>query len=291
MEEVLGAQRAERPGEGLKYGLRMWFSKQSRRRFARQLATLPEWATMFRAEPTLYFIPWRAFLDERWGVGKRLTACGTDLAAAHAVFGPDRCERLRHGERIALCQTNDFAIHLGRNRICCHEGLWALTLVDAQGVALFNLSFGFLANRHVLVASLQGLQKSHEDTQDRIRMLTKRTHGLRPATLLLHVFVMLCQLWGIEHIQGIDPDYQIKQRNRAPGKGFTFDYRALWQEAGGLRQGHGYWDLPRTLPERAAADIPTQKRAMYARRYAQRQQLAEQLARQWAMTGSPPAVY
>lgn len=291
MAQVLGAQRAARPGEGLKYGLRMWFSTQSRQRFAHQLASLPEWAAMFRDEPALYFIPWRAFLDGRWAVGHRLAACGTDLAAARAVFGPERCERLRRGERIALCQTEDFAVHLGRNHVCCHEGLWALTLVDAQGVPLFNLSFGFLANRHVLIASLQGLQKSHEDAQDRIRLLTKRAHGLRPATLLLHVFMMLCQLWDIERIQGIDPDYQIKQRNRAPGKGFTFDYRALWQEAGGLRRGLGYWDLPGTPPERAAADIPTHKRTMYARRYALRHQLAEQLACQWAMAGTPAAVH
>jgi uncharacterized protein len=291
MEQVLGAQRAQRFGEGLKYGMRMWLYQRSRQRFARRLATLPAWAQMFRDDPTLYFIPWRAFLDGRWDMAQRLSACGTDLAAAHAVFGPERCERLRQGERIALCETDDFAIHLGRNTVCCHEGFWALTLLDAQGVALFNLSFGFLADRHVLVASLQGLQKSHDDTQDRIRLLTKRAHGLRPSVLLLNVFVQLCQLWGMERIQGIDPDYQIKQRNRAAGKGFTFDYRALWQEAGGMRQGQGHWDLPCALPERAAADIPTHKRAMYARRYALRHQLAQQLALQWALAGTAPAVH
>lgn len=291
MTEVLGSQRAQRLGEGLKYGARMWWFQRSRQRFAHQLATLPEWAGMFRDDPTLYFIPWRAFLDGRWDMAQRLAGCGTDLAAAHAVFGPERCQRLRHGERIALCQTDDFAIHLGRNHVCCHEGFWALTLQDAQGVALFNLSFGFLASRQVLVASLQGLQRSGEDTQDRIRLLTKRAHGLRPSMLLLHVFVMLCQRWGMERIQGIDPDYQIKQRNRAPGKGFTFDYRALWQEAGGQREGRQYWDLPLALPERAAAEIPTHKRAMYARRYALRQQLAQQLALQWSMSGAAPAMH
>jgi len=104
--------------------------------------------------------------------------------------------------------------------------------------------------------------------------------------LLLNVFVMLCQRWGMQHIQGIDPDFQIKQRNRAPGKGFTFDYRALWEEAGGKRDGSGYWDLPLTLPERAAADIPSNKRSMYARRYALRHQLAQHVAVEWESSGS-----
>lgn len=290
MADVLGVQRARRPGEGVKYGLRAWLFQRSRQRFARQLASLPSWAAMFRDDPTLYFIPWRAFLDGRWGMAQRLSACGEDLVAAHGVFGPERCEHLRHGKRIVLCQTEDFAIQLGKNQICCHEGFWALTLLDAQGTALFNLSFGFLAERHVLVASLQGLQKSQDDTQDRIRLLTKRAHGLRPPMLLLNVFVMLCQHWGMQRIQGIDPDFQIKQRNRAPGKGFTFDYRALWEEAGGKREGSGHWDLPCALPERAAVDIPTHKRAMYARRYALRHQLAQQIAQQWAQADAAPTV-
>lgn len=281
MAEVLGSQRARRPGEGVKYGLRTWLFQRSRQRFAWQLATLPSWAAMFRDDPTLYFIPWRAFLDVRWGMAERLSACSTDLTAAHTVFGSERCERLRHGERIVLCETEDFSIHLAKNRICCHEGFWALTLLDAQGVELFNLSFGFLSDRHVLVASLQGLQKATDDSQERIRLLTKRAHGLRPPMLLLNVFVMLCQTWGMQRIQGIDPDFQIKQRNRAPGKGFTFDYRALWEEAGGTRDGSEHWDLPLALPERSAADIPSNKRSMYARRYALRHQLAQQLAMRW----------
>lgn len=69
--------------------------------------------------------------------------------------------------------------------------------MDAEGVALFNLSFGVLGDRHVLVASLQGLQKSNDETKDRISLLTKRAHGLRPPILLLDVFVMLCQASGM----------------------------------------------------------------------------------------------
>ena len=118
MAKVLGEQRAHRPGEGLKYGLRAWLFQRSRQRFAGQLAALPSWAAMFRDDPTLYFIPWRAFLDVRWGMAERLSACSADLAAAHAVFGSERCERLRHSERIVLCETEDFSIHLAKNKIC-----------------------------------------------------------------------------------------------------------------------------------------------------------------------------
>ncbi|RQO83276.1 hypothetical protein DBV10_04600 [Acidovorax sp. FJL06] len=289
MQDVLGHERARRFGEGAKYTARLWVSGSSRHRFMGQLAVLPEWSALFENDPAHYFIPLRSYLDRRWGVGRRFEACAQDLAAAQATFGPARSAALRCGQPVLLCGTSDFSIHLGKNTICCHEGFWALTLSDAQGQALFNLSFGFLGSDRVLIASIQGVQKASESAQDTIRTLTKRAHGLRPQAMLLNVFQMLCQQWSVRQVLAIDPEHQIKYRKRSGGKGFTFDYRALWEDAGGARQPDGYWLLPNALQERQPSEIPSHKRAMYARRYGLRNHLAEQMRLQWTPGGLPDA--
>lgn len=281
MQDVIGHERAHRFGEGLKYGMRLLVSRPSRNEFMGQLTELQEWHALFQHEPAHYFIPLRSYLDRRWGVHQRFAVCAQDLATAHATFEAGRCARLRLGEDLLLCSTADFSIHLRKNQVCNHEGFWALTLSDPQGQALFNLSFGFLSCSEVLIASIQGLRKDCALAQDTIRTLTKRAHGLRPTALLLDVFQMLCRHWRIRRILAIDPDHQIKQHKRAGGKGFTFDYRALWSDAGATPRADGYWLLPNRLRERPASEIPSNKRSMYARRYALRDALAEQIARQW----------
>jgi len=281
MQDVIGHERAHRFGEGVKYGMRLLVSRPSRNEFMGQLTELQEWHALFQREPAHYFIPLRSYLDRRWGVHQRFAACAQDLATAHATFEARRCARLRLGEELLLCGTADFSVHLRKNQVCTHEGFWALTLSDAQGQALFNLSFGFLNCSEVLIASIQGLRKDSTDAQDSIRTLTKRAHGLRPAALLLDVFQLLCRHWRIRRTLAIDPDHQIKQHKRSGGKGFTFDYRGLWSDAGATLRADGYWLLPERLRERPASEIPSHKRSMYARRYALREALAGQIAQEW----------
>jgi len=281
MHAVLGMDRARRFGEGAKYGARLFLSYASRRRFMDQLFALQEWYALFQRDPTLYFIPLRSYLDCRFSVHRRFAVCAQDLTTAYCTFGGDRCGQLAQGEALEICRQPDFSIELCRNRICAHEGFWALVLSDAQGQPLFNLSFGFIGEREVLIASIQGVRKDDASAQEAIRTITKRTHGLRPHAMLLNVFQMLCQQWGMPTLLAIDPEHQIKHRKRSGGKGFTFDYRALWQESGGAQREDGYWALPATLQERQASDIPSHKRAQYSRRYELRRAIAEELGQRW----------
>jgi hypothetical protein len=87
-------------------------------------------------------------------------------------------------------------------------------LCDENQQQLFSLSFGFLDQNSTLIASVQGCKSQNGSTIESIHSLTKHAHGLRPPFLLLNVFEMVCKHWGIQHIFGIDPEYQVTNFRR-----------------------------------------------------------------------------
>jgi uncharacterized protein VirK/YbjX len=281
MAHVIGVIRSSQFIHRLKYTCRMLQASSARRSFMRYLSADAAWQSLFSLNQRCYYVPFRLYLDRRWSQKKRFEQCATDLRVAETKFGLRLAQQLSDGQRARLSEQASFSVDLELNRISFHEGFWSLSLKDSQGQALFNMSFGFLSQHAVLVASVQGVRADSGCNLEAIQSITKQNHGLRPHHLLLNIFQLACADWGITEIRGIDPDHQVKKRRHANKQGFTFDYREFWTELGAVQLDDQHWLLPKQPQRRCAEDIPARKRALYRKRYAFLDDLAAELATNW----------
>ena len=226
------------------------------------------WRSLFVLNQRCFYVPFRLYLDRRWSQKKRFAQCAIDLQVAEAKFGVENAQKLTQGQRIRLSEQAHCSVDLELNRVSFHEGFWALSLKDNQGKPLFNMSFGFLNHKTVLIASVQGVRGEPGCNLESIQFITKQNHGLRPHHFLLNIFQMACADWEIADIRGIDPQNQVKKRRNTDKQGFTFDYCEFWTELGARELIDRDWLLPSQPQRRAVEDIPSRKRALYRKRYA-----------------------
>jgi uncharacterized protein VirK/YbjX len=268
MNSVISAARLASPRERIKYKWRMLTSNPFRAAFLENLKMHPEWCRLFEQQPRYFHVPLSRFLDRRWPTQRRFECCATDLEIAALKFGAIARSRLTLGQEVRVCNQAFFSVDLRLNSSNPQEGYWAFTLKDENDTPVFNLSFGFLSNDTVLIASVQGAPGAGDERLEAIQSLTKHAHGLRPPHLLIAIFQEACKCWGVSELRGIDPKHHIKGRWNQRAKRLKFDYRALWQEVGAVRSPEGHWLLPSTARRRDAEDIPSRKRSQYRRRYA-----------------------
>ena len=266
---LMAARQAHGPSEWLKTWWRSWQSQPYRPVLLGALARHPVWVCRFKQDLRYFHSAQSHLVDRRWGMSQRIEALARDLSAADQVFGPGLAPRIASGEQVRLATLGDkLFVCLGLNDCSYHEGPWALSLRDDQGQRLYYLSLSFRSTRSVLVPTLQGPSDLAEDSRELVRRLTKQAEGLRPPALLMAALRAACAAWGMDHLAGIAPKHHVKGRWNLRRSRLRFDYQAFWQEQGGWPGADGHWTLPTTLPLRAAADTPANKRAMYRRRQA-----------------------
>ena len=276
-EHVLGPARMKRPFHRYKYRLLMLMTARQRAALLQVLDRHPAWRQLFVDTPSNFYVVFRRYLDRRWSMRQRFEFLMKDLEFAADKFGLATMRILSGGSSVRICEQPGFSVDLMINRPTRIEGFWALSLNDDENRPLFNLSFGFTAPDSVLIASVQGIKRNDDSAMEVIRRLTKQSHGLRPHFMLLEIFKMVCECWGIRHIQGVDTDHQVTQFKKKDDE-FKFDYRAYWREHGALQQPDGRWLLPNQSKRRTPEEMPPHKRAMYRRRYLLLETLASRTA-------------
>lgn len=266
-DALLAARGASGTAARLKTWWRHWRSRPHRVPLLRALQRHPDFAQRFAQDARYFHCAASHFVDRRLGVAQRITTMAADLELAGLHLPPGLAQRIGRGEQVRLWSLDgDLQLCLGWNDVSYHEGLWALSLRDIAGRRLYYLSFSFRPDGSVLVPTLQGPAGGDQDPRGLIRQLTKQAQGLRPQNLLMAALRAACAHWRIERLAGIDPAHHVKGRWNLRGSRLRFDYTGFWREQAGSPAADGHWTLPLTLPPRAAADIPAQKRAMYRRR-------------------------
>lgn len=119
------------------------------------------------------------------------------------------------------------------------------------------------------VGAIQGLHAC-EDSLDKIKVLTKDFEGLRPRDLLLDILRMLAESVGATKILAIADTHR---HHRHPyfanyhENTLKTGYDGIWQEQGGEPLGEDFYALPMHKARKDLAEISSNKRAMYRRRY------------------------
>jgi uncharacterized protein VirK/YbjX len=266
MPKVIGEKRMDSTLEKVKYGIRYFLSRGSRTQFLLRVSRSEFGRSLFEKHPTNFYVPLRSYLDNRFTVKERFDACIQDVETAKVKFGEAHANYLLAGHSISLIELGAFSVHLQMNRVSQHEGFWAITLHDNQHLPIANLSFGFLNQSTLLIASIQGTKDNERNILELNKRLTKEAFGLRPQNLLIATLQSLCNSWRIDDLIGIDPKHQVKRKQNTARQGFKFDYAAFWNELGALRNFSGYWSLTTQLPLRELQEVPSHKRSQYRKR-------------------------
>ncbi len=98
------------------------------------------------------------------------------------------------------------------------------------------------------------------------RDLTKAMHGLRPFSLLIHTIRCVAVALGTRRVVAVGDAQHALSDKRARNK-VRICYGEIWSEHGGVAAANGLFDLGMTTPLKPLADVASNKRAQYRRRY------------------------
>ncbi|MDU8924941.1 VirK/YbjX family protein [Pasteurellaceae bacterium LIM206] len=236
-------------------------------RFVNQQEALADWLDH---HPLCSYPLVHRFLDKRFNSRQRFTYLKDNL-----LFFQQRMNKLQLPQiwRQALFLgdvVEGFALYLDMNGCQPMEGLWALELREQSDQTLvYQCTFGKIENT-LLIGSIQG--PNFEGAKEMVKLLTKRCHGLRPMHLMIEAMKYLTLALGLEQLNGIPQAYQNKSRI-VQAKRYTVDYDTIFRESGAeLRH---YWRISLDSKPRDLAEIPSNKRSMYRKRYVMLERLNE----------------
>lgn len=160
------------------------------------------------------------------------------------------------------------------------EGELSLMLLDeVTQMSIFSSTFIFNTEDNksrIIIGRIQGVPSRYENGDVIIKELTKKMHGLRPSALIMFVFqcvakgLKLEDIWAVTTEQHISRCSNLTRRNK-----FKMDYNHYWDEFGGVKNNPQYYNLPTTYKPKEMAEIKSNKRAMYNRRFSMLNQLEE----------------
>jgi uncharacterized protein VirK/YbjX len=148
------------------------------------------------------------------------------------------------------------------------EGELCLQLNDVHGHPLYRIVFSIVGERpRIVIGCLQG--PGGENAKDVVRVLTRNLHGMRPKQLMLSLVYAFARHYGITEIDAISNDAHPLRR---AGRPLHADYDAFWEEQHGRVMYGGWYALPRSMPHKSEAEVPSQHRSAFRRRQALRLQ-------------------
>jgi uncharacterized protein VirK/YbjX len=230
----------------------------------------PDWRAIVHAHPQLLQKVHKPFARRGLDVATRahLVRRHYELAGRH--FGSRLLEAIGQSRELEVCRIalpnghGELPVRLGKQARFEREGELTLSLLDPFGSLLYSLCFtlcehdGELA---LLVGSLNGTAP-----RDVLRHITKLSCGLRPASLLLFVLQQVAARVGAQRIHAVGRATHGYWGNPRHAE-IHFDYDAFWREEGSVPTPDGLHALPPSPRRREPAELPSQKRSQYARRY------------------------
>lgn len=153
------------------------------------------------------------------------------------------------------------------------EGDLTLSLMRADGLRIYSMTFSVLEDHGHLHVLIGGAQGGAGVPAEMIRQLTKAMQGMRPKALVLFALMRIVKDWGAVRLSGIrnvSHVYQSSSFRRVLRRRVRADYDSLWRDAGGseAKDNPRLYELPLSWPVRPLEEIVPGKRGMYRRRYA-----------------------
>jgi len=244
----------------------------------------PAWQGIAAAHPQLLQkvhkpYPWRGpEVEERVAIVRR------HYELARERFGARLLDAIAGEREVALVDValpdgaGVLPVSLGKQPRFEREGELTLSLRDPFGSLLYSACFTLCERGGevgLVVGSLNGTAP-----RDVLRHITKLACGVRPQSLLVFVLQQVAALTQARFVLAVGRETHAYWGNPRHDE-ILFDYDAFWREEGALARPDGLYALPLAPRRRTPAEVPSQKRALYQRRYEWLGRVAEALRAQW----------
>ncbi len=231
------------------------------------------YSELFKHEMPLLVVARCPYIHNQWEVEQRLKIILQHYKIIKNM--PGILNLVNAKPRIILDLSNYLAgmfITLDKAKWFVREGEIVLNLFK-ENERLMSLAFTFseLNNELVIyIGALQGMHPSSESLE-MLKQVTKSLEGIRPADMLLEVLREIALKVGVKQIFAIS-DESRHHRHKYFGKlqesMLKTNYNQKWLENQGELLENGFYALPIKKHRKDIAEVASNKRALYRRRYA-----------------------
>lgn len=134
-----------------------------------------------------------------------------------------------------------------------------------------SLAFTLASLNNQLVIYIGAIQGKHADDNSLLvfKTITKDLHGIRPVNFMITLLKLIADRIGVKAIYAVS---DLNRHHHHPYfKGampkMLNSYNTAWEEHKGIKLDNGFYHLPVAEQRKIPTDIPSNKRAMYQRRY------------------------
>jgi uncharacterized protein VirK/YbjX len=270
------AMLATIPGRGLR-------SHVARARFfascARELKQITDFSVASHSQnlirtleerPHLIGVATWPYINGRWTTAQRFAS----LQAHYVELNQFPGLQIGTREQVQISDLGDIVpglrIVIDRPSWFMREGELTLNLFK-ENLRAYSLAFTFgrVAGQRVLyVGCIQG--RHVEGVEQLYRELTKKLHGLRPRDLMVSLAQMVGSAADASRIYLVSDAARVHRHPYFGDKAETLvsaNYDDIWSEHRAVPGEGGFFELGTRLHQRQHQEIPSQKRAMYRRRY------------------------
>ena len=244
----------------------------------------PELRVFAEINPRLAFKPMRVYMSTRWDKLRKIKVINDTYQVIQRHKGALLDALIRHEDcvlaRFELDGCGEAKIVLGHDRKYRKEGeLVASLRCGPAGRNVISMAFSLELDSDGSCACYIGcIQGGY---QDDAKNAAKAMHGLRPKALMVFVAQEIASAFDAVKIYGVGNAIQAHRKKhliRIPFRhDITFDYDALWTEAGGELTPDKWFSLPLESQRRSTDTIKSNKRSMYLRRYNLMDELSGQI--------------
>ena len=230
------------------------------------------YSELFKHEMPLLVVARCPYIHNQWEVEQRLKIILQHYKIIKNM--PGILNLVNAKPRIILDLSNYLAgmfITLDKAKWFVREGEIVLNLFK-ENERLMSLAFTFseLNNELVIyIGALQGMHPSSESLE-MLKQVTKSLEGIRPADMLLEVLREIALNVGVKQIFAIS-DESRHHRHKYFGKlqesMLKTNYNQKWLENQGELLENGFYALPIKKHRKDIAEVASNKRALYRRRY------------------------
>ena len=221
------------------------------------------------------------YINHAWTIEKRLTVIDQHYRLLHSPAAIIATATLADVElAIPHVEYAGLKLVLEKAPWFLREGEIVLSLF-AGDERLYSVAFTLGLEDGQTTAYIGALQgRNLPNAMEIYRDITHELHGMRPRDFLLYAHRLLCNAVGARRLWAVSSEY--RQHNGMYFGGshkdkVAADYDEVWLEQGGTPLANGFFELPITPRQKDMSEIPSKKRAVYRRRYAMLDLLAEEI--------------
>jgi len=259
-------------------------------RFAKQWFSRiksPELSQIYPNRPGLHIKPLRVYMSTQWDIYRKAKVIldTYDLLRKHPnklfenILTNDSSELLA---RFSLKNDSFATVTAGYDTRFRKEGEIVIALeCEELGGLISSIAFSFEeVNKDCFVCRIGCVQGNKSEKVNLSKEMQKLLYGQRPSSLMLFLVQEFIKHLNVSVLYGASDSIQANLQKHAihinKFHNITFSYDKLWAESQGELQEEGWFKLPISSVKRQIENIKPKKRAMYRKRYALQDSIADQ---------------